>query len=438
MLYELNQLSVYLGVTLLALAILGRSRCPNIGWLTIPWFFLQAPIIELAWVIVAIDAGYFIWLLASDFSSQLAHWVSMLLAAGATAVQYRTLAAGHLAQRQALAALQPAPWNLQPQDLDEHRSSLLRNAVPASVWLRPFRLKSPTVEIIKDLPYGDHQRQQLDIYRPRDLQQALRDNGNRPLPVLLQIHGGGWMVGSKEQQARPLMDFLAQRGWICVAINYRLSPTARFPDHLIDVKRALHWVKTHIDAYGGDPQFVATSGGSAGGHLCSLLALTANRSQDLLQADFKTADTSVQACVPFYGVYDFFDRHNSRPSVDSTKFYRDYVMPAGPDDVPELWQLASPIDQIDTSAPPFMMVHGTFDSLAYVEDARHFLKALTATSEQPALYLELAGAQHAFELFHSPRTEHTINAVQYFLEAVYCHHLQTQTAPQAEPGVKQS
>ncbi len=64
-----------------------------------------------------------------------------------------------------------------------------------------------------------------------------------------------------------MMHELALRGWVCVAINYRLSPRATWPDHVVDCKRALAWVREHIAEYGGDPAFIAVSGGSAGGHL---------------------------------------------------------------------------------------------------------------------------------------------------------------------------
>ncbi|MBL7660064.1 alpha/beta hydrolase, partial [Escherichia coli] len=92
-------------------------------------------------------------------------------------------------------------------------------------------------------------------------------------------------------------------GWICVAINYRHSPRNTWPDHILDVKRALAWVKAHISEYGGDPDFIAITGGSAGGHLSSLAALTPNDPR--FQPGFEEADTRVQAAVPFYGVYDF-------------------------------------------------------------------------------------------------------------------------------------
>ncbi len=92
---------------------------------------------------------------------------------------------------------------------------------------------------------------------------------------MVYIHGGAWMIGDKREQGKPMMYELVARGWVCVAINYRLSPEATWPDHIVDAKRAVAWVKEHVAEYGGDPSFVAVSGGSAGGHLCALLALSA-------------------------------------------------------------------------------------------------------------------------------------------------------------------
>ena len=122
---------------------------------------------------------------------------------------------------------------------------------------------------------------------------------------MFQIHGGAWVIGDKSQQALPLMLHLAADGWVCVTTNYRLSPTCHRPDHLVDCKRALAWIREHIAEYGGDPDFVVVTGGSAGGHLAALVALTANDPQ--FQPGFEAADTSVIGCVPFYGVYDFVD-----------------------------------------------------------------------------------------------------------------------------------
>lgn len=172
----------------------------------------------------------------------------------------------------------------------------LRGAASPRDLALPFWLRDGAVERLKDLEYapGAGRRHRLDLYRRR--------GGTAGAPVLVQIHGGAWVIGDKGQQGLPLMLHLAARGWVCVAINYRRSPQVQMPEHLVDCKRALHWVRTHAAEYGGDPSFVAVTGGSAGGHLAAMTALTANDPR--LQPGFEDADTGVDACVPMYGVYD--------------------------------------------------------------------------------------------------------------------------------------
>ncbi|MBZ0253052.1 MAG: alpha/beta hydrolase, partial [Candidatus Methylomirabilis sp.] len=237
----------------------------------------------------------------------------------------------------------------------------------------------------------------------------------------LQIHGGGWTVASKDHQALPLMNHLASHGWVCVSSNYRLSPHATFPDHLIDVKLAIKWMREVGPEYGGDPNFIVITGGSAGGHLCSLAALTANDPE--YQPGFEGVDTRLRACVPFYGVYDFMDRHGvaHRNGIDG--LLERSVMKGSQDEIPEEWEKASPIARIHPEAPPFFVVHGDRDSLVSVHDARHFVEFLRKTSRAPVAYAELPGAQHAFEVFASPRTLHTVNAVERFLAWVYSRYL---------------
>src|SRR6516165_6807249 len=141
------------------------------------------------------------------------------------------------------------------------------------------------VEKSNIVSYGPHGRANLaDIWRRRDLP---RDG---KAPVLVQIPGGAWVIGMRRPQAYPLMSHLAARGWVCVSIGYRVSPRHTWPDHIVDVKRALAWVKENIARYGGDPDFVAITGGSAGGHLSALAALTPNDPK--FQPGFEDADTS--------------------------------------------------------------------------------------------------------------------------------------------------
>src|SRR5690606_24162223 len=115
----------------------------------------------------------------------------------------------------------------------------------------------------------------------------------------------------KEYQALPLLNRLASQGWVCMSFDYRLSPRATFPDQLVDTKRAIAWAKANAARFGGDADFVAISGNSAGAHLASLAALTWDDPQ--YQPGFEDADTSVRACVSLYGVYDLMNRHEQWP-----------------------------------------------------------------------------------------------------------------------------
>ena len=261
-----------------------------------------------------------------------------------------------------------------------------------------------------DISYGEYgSRNYLDIWRRPDL-----DRGGRA-PVLLQVPGGAWMVGNKRQQAYPLMSHLAELGWVCVAINYRLSPRSTWPDQIVDVKRALAWTKEHIAEYGGDPDWVAITGGSAGGHLSSLAALTANDPQ--FQPGFEDADTSVRAAVPFYGLYDFTRTDAIHPMM--APMLGKYVFKLRRAELREAFRVASPITYVSAKAPPFFVLHGRNDSLIPVEQGRAFSARLRELSRQPVVYAELPFAQHAFDIFGSARATHAALAVEQFLAEIY-------------------
>jgi acetyl esterase/lipase len=234
-----------------------------------------------------------------------------------------------------------------------------------------------------------------------------------PAPALLQIHGGGWSGGRRRQQGRPLVHRLAGRGWVCVSASYSLSPDATYPDHIVDLKRALAWMRNGGRAHGIDPNRIAVTGGSAGGHLASVLALTADVAA--LQPGFEAEDVSVQAAVPMYGIYDFLNRHSTR---DDWPFIPNRVMKARPHEDPERYRLASPIDLVRPEAPPFFVIHGADDSVVPVREARPFVAALKATSRAPVVYAEVPGANHAFDVLDSQRAHYVISAVERFLNSV--------------------
>jgi acetyl esterase/lipase len=277
--------------------------------------------------------------------------------------------------------------------------------------LPPLRRRYATT---RDVPYGEFgRRNHLDIWRRSDLPD---DAG---APVLMQVHGGAWMTGSKEQQGAPLMGHLAERGWVSVALNYRLSPRSTWPDQIVDVKRAIVWVKEHIAEYGGDPDFIVMTGGSAGGHLSALAALTAG--VGAFQPGFEDADTSVQAAVPMYGVYDFTNRDRTG-RADMEQMLSRLVFKSSLAGAREVWEQASPMSWVGPDAPPFFIAHGANDSLVPVEQARSFARMLRQASRRPVVYAELPRAQHGFDLFSSVRTLHTLRAIDRFLAVVRTAH----------------
>ena len=272
----------------------------------------------------------------------------------------------------------------------------------------PFRVVDDEVEVLKDIAYdAEHgKRGLLDVYRPRD--------GVEKAPVLLQVHGGGWTIGDKEHQGIPLMLHMAARGWVCVAINYRLSPRDAFPAHLVDVKRAIAWVREHGASYGADPSFLALTGGSAGGHLAALAALTPNDPE--YQPGFEHVDTSVQAAAPHYGVYDFAGLIGTKRSEQMRDlFLGPRVLFKDPRAELTEFEKASPLARVNADAPPFLVIHGSTDSLVEVAQARAFVEALRRVSRQPVAYAELPGTQHAFDVFPSIRSAHVVRGVDRFL-----------------------
>lgn len=399
---------------LLALALAGAALAwtalvpaRHLGWGNVFWFLASFLTAELAVFHIALGVIVVLVLVAAG---ALAAWPGQLGLALALA-SVGALAIVQARARPTAAVLEAA---LRDGLGDDYRAAIPADRLaaadaPVGAELRhPFRFRDPSVEVIRDLRYWDgHRRHRLDIYRPHE--RVVR------APVLVQIHGGAWQFGNKEAQGQPLMRFLAARGWIAVAINYRLCPRERFPAPLVDCKRAVAWVREHVASYGGDPSFIAVTGGSAGAHLATLVALTANRPE--LQPGFAAEDTSVAACVPFYGVYDFLDREQVRNDRGKmTAWLQAKVMPCDPREDPQLWDVASPLAQVHERAPPFFLLHGTYDSLAKVEEARLFALRLREVSRSRVVYAELPATQHAWDLVHSVRAEYSVRAVARFLE----------------------
>lgn len=125
-----------------------------------------------------------------------------------------------------------------------------------------------TVEekVLRDVAYGEHELQRLDLYRPK---------GDSPMPVMVYVHGGGWRTGDKARVGEKAR-FFNERGWIFISINYRLVPDVVFPDNVLDVAKAITWISRNIAQQAGNPEQIFIMGHSAGAHLVSLVATNEN------------------------------------------------------------------------------------------------------------------------------------------------------------------
>jgi acetyl esterase/lipase len=379
---------------------------------------LLVPAFLSSWLVGEAVAHHFAWQLAATilfaWAGALGHWpgwvgLTLTLVSWATlGVLWRRGASAKHVVRQSLQGFAAADeW---PQ-------------VPwTKLWL-PLSMGRRGVRRVRDVEYGrvGKKRLKLDVFLPPERRKRR--------PAVLQIHGGGWVLGTKREQGLPLLNHLASHGWVGFNADYRLSPRATFPDQLVDIKRALAWIREHADEYGVDPSFIAVTGGSAGGHLTALMALTQNETE--YQPGFENADTSVQAAVPFYGVYCFVDRLGLYSPGFFSMLLEPLVMKQRLSEAREAFERASPLDRLTPEAPPFFVVHGDRDTLAPVEYARLFVDELRKTSNAPVLYAELPGAQHAFDIFYSPRSVRALEAVERFLDEAYRRSIQGRAARKA-------
>jgi acetyl esterase/lipase len=366
-------------LTIFALAPLRRPRTlALLSW----WFGLvinELPFLAVYWLLgstlLAFSQG--------DIDSP-GGWVALGIAVlttfGLGVIAWRGWRAGPAVKR-ALNEGLGAGWR---NSLDPEITARLRHRLPwARILFLPIFVRRRDVERVPNIPYGDARRWNLlDLYRQR--------SNSSTGPTLVYLHGGGYFSGRKNREARPLLYHLARQGWVCISANYRLRPTATFPDHLIDLKKVIAWVRERGAEYGADAAVVCVAGSSAGGSLAVLAALTPN--EPALQPGFERADTSIVAAVSLYGYYG--------P-------YYDY---AEEDRLP-----SSPMAYDVAVAPPIFLAHGDQDTYVPVEGARLLAEQLRSRSTEPVVYAELPGAQHSFDLFHSIRFENVVDGIDAFV-----------------------
>ena len=266
--------------------------------------------------------------------------------------------------------------------------------IPRRLLLTPFTRVRDGVTVLRDVPFARRAGRVLAL----DLYRGSGHGGKRP--GLVFLHGGGWCLGDKRQQGLPLCNHLASLGWVCANANYRLSPGATYPDHVIDANSAVSWLREHADDYGVDPDFIAIAGNSAGAHIAAMTALSGD---------------SVQAIVTFYGVYDLTNRLGVHGSAFINRLIGPHVLKAFFDTEPERFHAASPMDHVEHASIPWLILQGDRDSLTPAAEAREFARLLREHSKHVVGYAELPGAQHACDIYYSLRTFAVVELAARFL-----------------------
>jgi acetyl esterase/lipase len=315
---------------------------------TVGWLINEQPYWGLWWLL----AGTMATLTRPEFGS-LAWWLVAGLSVADTVVLARLTVRARSARPVLTAALENA-----------FGAGAAPSHTRAPWWrivLLPFIAWRPDVRRIRNRRYGPARRgNRLDVYVSR----RRRRSG---APILVYLHGGAFVMGSKMLGARPLLYRLAAQGWVCVSADYRLF-RAGYRDQVTDVRAAVAWIRANAEAYGGSTSTVFLAGGSSGADLAATTALSG------------TEVSGVIGCYGFYGNTGRLD--------------------------------LSPEDAV----PPFLIVHGALDTLVLKEDARKFVARLRAVSGQPVAYAELPGTQHNFDFFHSLRVHAVTDAVVRFAE----------------------
>jgi acetyl esterase/lipase len=366
--------------------------------LAVPSFFASWLVAELAMHAIAwqlVVAGSFLWFVGLPGPVGTASLALVVVATGLLAVSQSRAHGTSAIVGQALA--------------DGFGLSTTLGSCSYWALAMPFPVRRKGVRRTRNVQFAETSgiRLTLDVIHPATMP--------RHAPCLVYVHGGGWVVGHRRYQGLPMMMALAARGWVCFSIDYRLSPRATFPDHLVDVKRAIAWVREHGAEYGADPSFIALAGNSAGAHLAALAALTPNDAE--YQPGFEDADTRVDGCVAFYGVYDFrVDGNDHWRGKGMRWFLERVVMKRKLDEAPAEFEKASPIARIHADAPPFFLVHGTHDTLAPIQESRRFVERFRRIAHAKIGYAEVPLGQHAFEMFPSIRAAHVLDGVVAFVE----------------------
>jgi len=246
-----------------------------------------------------------------------------------------------------------------------------------------------TIEEIKNIEYKNVNGKslQIDLYKPRNL--------NKPAPLLVFVHGGGWKGGKRSDYLVYLVDF-AEKGYVTATVSYRLKNDSIYPACVQDVSDAMHWIFCNAGKYGYDPDRVAMIGGSAGGHL--VLMTTYDFKEPSIPLDSSYLATrlhKVKAVVGIYGPVDMTTPYAQTQGLVTGFIGHPYS------EKPELYWEASPAKYLRKDLPPTLIFQGTSDNLLPPSQS-DTLKARLDRLGVPCEYNKLPLWPHAMDIALRP------------------------------------
>ena len=239
----------------------------------------------------------------------------------------------------------------------------------------------------------------LDIYRP--------PAGTEKRMATIHIHGGGFTGGSKDTLVERVPPY-ASRGYLAIAVQYRLAGEAKWPSQIEDVKAAIRWARANAKSLGFDPDKIAVVGHSAGGQLALFAAGTPNRPEFEGKGGTPGAGTQVVACCAYYPGTEV------RPRADGTA---NNLLPAGSDEAAH--RAASPLTYITAAFPPTVIFHGTADTTIPLESSERLFKQLRDAKVQ-AEFHAIEGVPHVFDS-NKEFAEAAAGAADFFIDRHVIH-----------------
>lgn len=285
----------------------------------------------------------------------------------------------------------------------------------------------------KDIQYvpGGDESQRLDIYVPEK-------PSDKPLPLIVCIHGGGWRGGSKA--GCPAMGMIPM-GYAVASVEYRFSQKAIFPAQIQDCQAAIRWLRANSKKYNFDPDRFGVWGGSAGGHLVALVGTSGGKKAFAPIGGNEDQSDRVQAVCDFFGPADFNTVMQQAADDQNVKNIFKFNTPADPYScligVPlnsdkQKGDAVSPVHYVSKDNPPVLILHGTHDALVPYAQSVEFASALKEKGV-PVYLQTLPGSGHGGPAFGKPAAVKLIE--QFFDKYLKGADLKIELVPEAELAV---